>query len=319
MRKLGFLTGLMALVLAVASFGVRAEYPDRPIRFVAATTAGGTADILGRAIAEAMSKVLSQAIIVDNKPGADQIIGMEYVAKGQPADGYTVLVSGIDGQALLPLTKKGLRFDPMKDLTLVAWLGDSRYVLAGSNVAPYKSFKELMDFAKANPGKLNFGFSSPQTHFTSAVLAAELGVSVVPVPFPGAAPYITAALANTVDWGVFSEGTVTGLKSRFRVYGITGKGRSTGNPEAPTFAELGFPRLVGPGYALAVRTGTPQAIIDKLSAAAAAALVMPEVKASAQKAQLDIGYEKAEVAQRALADRYRFYEEYAKKGIFKTE
>jgi len=301
--------------LLACALGARADYPDKPIRFVAATTAGGTADLLARALADAMSKVLNQPIIVDNKPGADQIIGMEFAAKGQPADGYTAIVIGLDGQALLPLVKKGaLRFDPMADLTQVAYLGDIRYVIAGPATAPYKTFKELMDAAKANPGKMNYGSSSPQGRFPSLLLLDELKLEAIHVPFPGAGPYLTAVAAGTVDWVFIAENSGNTLKPRVRLYGITGRTRSPSNPEVPTFAELGHPRVLGTAYSLAVRTGTPQAIIDKLSAAAATAMATPEMKASAQKILFDLTYEKAEGAQRILMDRYKLYEEFAKKG-----
>jgi len=301
-------------VLAIA-MGAHADYPDKPIKFVAATTAGGTADLLARALADAMSKVLNQPIVVDNKPGADQIIGMEHVAKGQPADGYTAIVIGLDGQALLPLVKKGgLRFDPLADLTQVAFLGDIRYVLAGPASAPYKTFKELTDAAKANPGKMNYGSSSPQGRFPSLLLIDAMGLEATHVPFPGAGPYLTAVAAGTVDWVFIAENSGNTLKPRVRLYGITGRTRSPSNPDVPTFAELGHPRVMGTAYSLAVRTGTPQAIIDKLSAAAATAMATPEMKASAQKILFELQYEKADGAQRILAERYKLYEEFARKG-----
>jgi len=313
MRKFIGHIALGVSIMAVA-LGAHADYPDKPIKFVAATTAGGTADLLARALADAMSKVLNQPIVVENKPGADQIIGLEYVAKGQPADGYTAIVIGLDGQALLPLIKKGLRFDPLNDLTQVASLGEVRYVLAGPATAPYKTFKELTDAAKAQPGKMNYGSSSPQVRFPTLVLMDEMGIEATHVPFPGAGPYLTAVAAGTVDWAVIGENSGNTLKPRVRLYGITGRTRSSINPDVPTFAELGFPRIVGPAYALAVRTGTPQAIVDKLSAAAATAMATPEMKANTQKFQLELAYEKADGAQRVLRERYKLYEEFSKKG-----
>jgi hypothetical protein len=117
--------------LLAALMPARAEtYPDRVIKFVAPTTPGPTADVVARVVAEAMSKVLKQTIVVENKPGAEQAVGLEYIAKMAPADGYTVGVIGIDGQALMPLVRNNLRFDPMKELTLVAGLGEVRYLLA---------------------------------------------------------------------------------------------------------------------------------------------------------------------------------------------
>ena len=257
MRKLTCKIGLIAAILVFGATNVLADYPDRPIKFVAATTPGGTADILARGLGEAMSKILGQPIIVENKPGADQIIGLEYAAKGQPADGYTAILLGLDGQALL--------------------------------------------------------------RFPSLALLNDLGVDAVHVPYPGAAPYMTAVASGAIDWVFLGEVNATTLKSRVRILAITGKERSATNPDIPTFNELGFPKLFGPAYALAVRKGTPQAVADKLTAAATLAMNSPEVKAYWNKASIELKSDTAEVARRTLMDRYKFYEEFVKNGTMKAE
>ncbi len=315
-RKIKLAAGLL---LALGAATAYAQYPERPIRMVAATTAGGTADLLARGLGEAMSKILGQPIIVENKPGADQVIGLEYVAKGQPADGYTAILLGLDGQALLPLMKKNLRFDPLTDFTLLAGVGEGRYAMVAPATSPHKSFKELMDFGKANPGKLNYGSSGTPVRFPTLVLLNELGIDAVHVPYPGAGPYMSAVIGATVDWIFVGEVNATTLKPRVRVLGITGKQRSAGHPDVPTFSELGFPKLFGPAYALAVRTGTPQAIADKLAAAATTAMNSPEVKAYWAKATIEVRADSAEVARRTLMDRYKFYEEFVKNGTLKPE
>ncbi len=319
MRKLFSRIGLVATLLSLGMSSAFADYPDKPIRFVAATTAGGTADLLARGLGEALSKSLGQPIVVENKPGADQIIGLEYVAKSQPADGYTAILIGLDGQALLPLLKKNLRFDPMNDLTLVAGVGEGRYVMVAPATSKYRTFKELIDFGKANPGKLNYGSSGPQVRFPSLAVLHEMGVEAVHLPYPGAGPYMTAVASGTIDWIILGEVNAAGLRPRVIHYGITGKTRSTTLPDVPTFTELGFPKLFGPAYALAVRTGTPQAIIDKLSSAVAAAMTAPEVKAFWAKANIEVKNDSAEVAKRTLTDRYKFYEEFVKNGTMKAE
>ncbi len=314
-HKIGLLTGLLAL----AASSAYADYPDRPIKLIAATTAGGTADLLARGLGEALSKNLGQPFVIENKPGADQIIGLEYVAKNQPADGYTAILLGLDGQALLPLLKKNLRFDPMSDFTLIAGVGEGRYAMVAPATSPHKSLKELMDYGKANPGKLNYGSSGTPVRFPSLVLLHDLGIDATHVPYPGAAPYMTAVAAGNIDWVFLGEVNATGLKPRVRVLAITGKERSKTNPDVPTFAELGFPKLFGPAYALAVRTGTPQAIIDKLAAATAQAMNSPEVKAFWAKASIEIRNDSAEAARRTLTDRYKFYEEFVINGTMKAE
>jgi tripartite-type tricarboxylate transporter receptor subunit TctC len=319
MRNLYIHIGLLYALLLLSMTNALAQYPERPIRIVAATTAGGTADLLARGLGEALSKSLGQPIIVENKPGADQIIGMEYAAKGQPADGYTAILIGLDGQALLPLIKKNLRFDPMNDLTLVAGIGEGRYVMLAPATSKHRTFKELMDYGKANPGKLNYGSSAPQVRLPSLAVLYELGVAAVHLPFPGAGPYMTAVASGTIDWSILGEVNAAGLRPRVIHYAITGKTRSLTLPDVPTFTELGFPKLFGPAYALAVRTGTPQPIIDKLASAIAVAMTTPEVKNFWAKANIEVRNDSAEVAKRTLTDRYKFYEVFAKNGSLKAE
>jgi len=299
--------------MACGAPSAHAEYPERPIKFIAATTPGGMADLAARIVGAAMAKILNQTIVIENKPGAEQIIGMEFVAKGQPADGYTAIVIGIDGQALLPLTKKGLRFDPITDLTLVAGLGDTRGALVGPATAPFQNFKELLEAVKANPGKMNYGETGAQNRYPSQAVLDALNLKATPVPFAGAAPVYMAVSSGTVDWVFIGESNATTLKPRVRLYALTGSGRSTLNPEVPTFAELGFSKVLGPAYALGVRSGTPAAIAEKLTAAAAAALALPEVKAAAQKVLLDLAFQNAEGARRQMMERYQLYQDYAKR------
>lgn len=316
-RLIALLGGLLA-TLSVQLAHAQA-YPNKPIKFVAATSAGATADLIARVLADTMGKVMGHTITVEAKPGADQIIGMEYVARGNPADGYTVAVLGIDGQLLLPILKKELRFDPIKELTMVAGLGEMRYVLVGPASAPYKNFKELIDAVKASPGKFNYGASGPQVRFPTLMLIQELGLNMVYVPFAGGAPYITAVASGTIDWAVLSEASGNGIKPRGRIYAVTGQGRSVSNPDVPTFTELGFPRVYGPAYALAVRTGTPQAIIDRLSAAAGTALASEQARTSYAKMQFAIKHEPAEGISRTANERYTFYREMANKAGIKPE
>lgn len=284
-------------------------YPERPIRFVVPTTPGPMADVLARTLATSMARVLHQTIYVENKPGADQIVGLDYIAEGAPADGYTVGVIGLDGQVLLPLTRHDLTFDPRKDLTFVAGLGDVRYVLAGPATAPYRSFGELMNGAKAHPGKFNFGSSTPQVQLYSLAIARKFGLEVTHIPYSSGAPFVTALVAGDLDWGILAEGTSRPVSSKVRLYAVTGQSRSAISPDVPTFAELGLPEIRGPAYGLVVRNGTPPGIVARLSAAAAEALASADMKASAQKILFDISYQNFAAVQRASNERFEFYQD----------
>jgi tripartite-type tricarboxylate transporter receptor subunit TctC len=318
-RTLPLLTAVLALAAWAAGPAAAQTYPDRVIKFVAPTTPGPTADMVARTVAEAMSKVLKQSIVVENKPGAEQMVGLEYLAKSAPADGYTVGVIGIDGQALMPLVRKNLRFDPLKDLTLIAGLGEVRYLLASPATLAPANFKDLVQAARAAPGKYNYGSSTPQVRLYTLSLLQELNLDLVHVPFPSGAPFLTALAGGTIEWGLIAEGTAAPVRSRLHFHAITGTVRSAANPDVPTFAELGFPRVYGPAYALAVRTGTPKAVIDKLTAAAAVALASPELRAAAQKILFEARYEHPDAINRASAERYAFYRELTKRAGIEPE
>ena len=300
-----------AAISLLAGQAMAQDYPNRPIRFVVPSTAGATSDLLARVIATEMSKIFGQPIVVDDKPGANQIIALENVARS-PADGYTVGVVGVDGVVLLPLTTKALRFDPMLDLMPVAGLAEGRYVLAGSANRSWKNFSELVAFAKANPGKLNYGSSVHQVRFPIQLMIQRLGLDVVHIPYSGGAPYLQAIVGGTIDFGVISEGRVSAMGTRARLFAVTGQKRTASYPDIPTFSELNFPQVKGPSYSLSVRVGTPRAVIDKLSAAAAMALERPEVKTALANLYLESSYENPEVAAKSLGEQARFYAEFAK-------
>ncbi|HSV84031.1 MAG TPA: tripartite tricarboxylate transporter substrate binding protein [Ramlibacter sp.] len=321
LRRLTRRTALGAsLLFAFGAPAVQAQgWPDRPIKFIVPTTPGSAGDVLGRVLAETMNRTLNATIVVENKAGADQIIGLEHVAKGAPVDGYTVAVVGIDGQALLPITKKGLRFDPRKDLTLVAGIAEGRYVLAGPASAPYRNLKEFVQAAKAAPGKFNYGASGPVVRIPMLILMRDMGIDMVHVPFRGGGPYSAELAAGTLQLGFLSESSARPLASRLRFYGVTGSTRSPGNPDVPTLAEQGVSGVYGPAYGLAVRAGTPKAVVDKLSAAAAAAMESPEFKARTHGLLFAFRYDNAEMAQRLLDERVRAYQEIARRVGLEAE
>ena len=304
-------SGMHVVLLAASGMACAQTYPDKPIQFIASTTPGPMGDVVARVVAPAMSRVLNQTVLVINKPGAEQLVGLEYIAKSAPADGYTVGVIGIDGQALMPLVWKSLRFDPLKDLTLVAGLGEARYVLATPASASAASFRQVVDAARAAPGKFNYGASTAQVRLYTLSLTQELGLDLVHVPFSSGAPFLTALVGGQIDWGMIAEGTAMSVKTRVRVHAITGNTRSTANPDIPTFAELGFPKIYGPAYALGV--------IDRLSAAAAAALALPELKSGAQNILFVPAYDNQETITRGFNERVRFYQDLAKRAGLKPE
>ncbi len=295
------------------------DFPAKPLRFVVPTTPGSTGDLVARVMGIEMARVIGQPVIVDNKPGANQIIGLENVARQSPADGYTIGIVGIDGMALLPLTTKELRFDPLKDLTMVLGIAEARYVLVSPVAKPWKAFNELVAHAKANPGKLNYGSSVHQVRFPVMMLMQELGLDMLHIPYSGGRPYEQALATGTLDLGILTEGSASRAGNDFNLLATTGTQRMAARPNAPMFAEVGFPQIKGPAYGMSVRTGTPRTIVDKLAAAAGTALDRPEAKGAMEKLFLRVTNEKPDAVTRSTLETFRFYADFAKKVNLKPE
>lgn len=289
------------------------NYPNKIIRIIVPNTPGSTQDILPRIMTAEMSSALGQTIIVENKPGADSRIGYEYVAKEVPADGYTIASVNVTGLASLPFTTKDLRFDPLKDLPPIVGLAESRFALVSSINEPWKTFDELVAYAKANPGKLNYGASVPIVQLPMEELIRNLGLNIVHVPYPASALFVQALVGGEVQMGIVPEGYSTSLRDKLRTLALTGPRRREPFMDVPTFAELGFPQIPGTSFSLNVRAGTPKAVIDKLYAAASKALQNPAVKAQFEKAQLEIVNESPEHAANSLSAQGRFFAEITKK------
>jgi len=302
----------LALTVASAPAGAQ-DYPTRPVRFVVTYAPGVVTDIVARVIAPEMAKLLGQPVIVENKPGADTVIGFEHVARGSPADGYTVVVSIVPGLASLPLLTKDLKFDPLKDLPPVIDLTDSRLVFGSSNKFPWRTMAELVAAARANPGKLNYGVASSLTRIMMEGFVKDFNIDAVQVGFTGGGPWNTALGQGTVEMGFIAEGAAVGLAERVTALAVTGEDRSKHFPNAPTFRELGYPDYRGLAISLNVRAGTPRVAIEKLHAAAAAVMKQPEVRTRLQGAGFDIIADSSmEAASRRLADQARFFAQVAR-------
>ncbi len=311
-------TLLAACALLASASSHAQDYPNKPIRFIVPSSAATTNDGLTRVITTEMSKLLGQPIVVENKSGANQMIGVESLARSAP-DGYTVAILGVDGVAFMPIISAHMRFDPFKDIVPVATVAESRYVLAGPSARPWKSFRELMAHAKANPGKLNYGSSAPQVRYGMLLILQKLGVDIAYIPYSGGGPYLTALAAGTVDMGMAGDGTAASLGDRVQVFAITGNTRSPKLPNVPTFNELGVANVYGPTYSLFVPAGTPRPVVDKLTATMEKALQSPEVKASLEKLAFDISFEKGDAAARTLNERVKAYADFAKAIGLKPE
>lgn len=272
-----------ALALAVASTTTLAQdaWPSKPIRFVVPAAPGGTNDVLGRHLQEPLARLLGQPVIMEYKAGAGGAIASQFVAT-QPADGYTFLLHG-SGLVTVPLVQRKPLYDAMKDFVPVSLIGTSPMVLMTHPSTP-PTLKEFVEYARANPGKLEWGASALGGVGQLAMEAfhGAAGIkNMVMVPFPGAGPSAQALLAGQTKYMLSTPSSATrGLvaEGKMRVLGVSTGKRSPLLPDVPSIGE------VVPGYdtetwfGLVARTGTPQPVITRLADAIAQVVAMPDVQ-----------------------------------------
>ncbi len=262
------------------------NYPAKPVRIIVPYPPGGATDILARQISGKLSPMLGQTVIVENKAGASGVIGFDYVAKAQP-DGYTLLMGTANMTIVAAFGKAP--FDPTKDFAPVSTLVSSQNLLTVRPTLPVKSVQELVAYAKANPGKLNYGSSGIGTPLmTIEQLKALTGIDMVHVPYKGDAPAIADLMGGQID---MYASTVTGLighvrSGKLRALGVTSTKRAASLPDVPTIAEAGVPGYeLASWYGILAPAKTPPEIVKKLNDALVKIVAMPDV----QKQMIDGG------------------------------
>jgi len=278
-------------LLATAAFylaltgTVHAEdaWPSRPIKLVVPFAAGGTSDVLARALAEKLQGVLKQTVIVDNKAGAGGVIGADSVAKA-PADGYTILLGTIASHAINPALQPKMPYDALKDFAPVDLLGSISNVLLVGAGQPYKTVKDLAAAAKAKPGSVAFasaGQGSSQ-HMSGELFKQLAGAELTHIPNKGSAPAIQDVIGGQVP---MSFETVTVAlphiqSGKVRALAVTSAKRSPALPDTPTLQEAGVKGFdVASWQAIYAPAGTPPAIVQRLNAEIEKIVAMPDVKA----------------------------------------
>jgi tripartite-type tricarboxylate transporter receptor subunit TctC len=266
--------------LACAQAAAQPAYPARPVRFIVPSAAGGGTDIIARAISVKLGERLSQQFVVDNRPGAGQMIGIELAAKS-PADGYTILMAA-STLAINPVMYKQVPYDPVRDFAPITQAATLPNVLAVHPSLPVKSVAELVAYAKENPGKLNFASAgigtSPQ--MSIELLKSMTGIDMVHIPYKGTAPGVVDLLAGQVL--VMAPNVLTALphikSGKLRALAVTSAKRSEALPEVPTVAEAGVPGYDSTQwYGVLAPSGTPREIVARLHDAIVRALRDPEV------------------------------------------
>lgn len=270
-------TAVLALVTLCGAGAALAQsdYPSRPIKLVVPFPAGGTSDVLGRLMAEEMGKLLKQPIVVENIGGAGGIVGTERALK-MPADGYTLIQTGVGQSAVAHGLDPKLKYNSQTDFVHLTQVNSGPNLLVVHPSLPFKTVKDIVDHAKKNPGKLDYGF----THAASGHMAMELfkqttGIFLTGIPYRGGGPLLNDLLAGTVPMiFINQDAALPHIKAgKVRPIAISSLQRNPLYPDVPTVAESGYPGFQSLSWSgLSVAKGTPQPIVDKLEAAAVQAL-----------------------------------------------
>lgn len=278
----GALLGGATLGLGGSRAVAQSALPKGPVRILVGFSAGGSADIVGRLIAEKFRERTGLATLVENKPGVSGVIATEAVAKSPP-DGNALILAAMASTIMAKLTFTKLPYDPQKDLAPVSLVSTFQLVLAVTPTMPVTDMKGFADWAKANPTKASFGVPAVggHSHFFGLMLGKTLGVDMQVVPYKGSAPMITDLSSGQLHVGVsaLSDFLASHKAGKVRIIATSGKERSLSAPDLPTFTESGFPALVGDGWlGLYAPAGTPPATVAALGAEMAAVVNLPEIR-----------------------------------------
>jgi tripartite-type tricarboxylate transporter receptor subunit TctC len=270
------------LVACTNAYAQTTSFPNKPIRIVIGFPPGGATDILGRDFAAKLTDELKQQVIIENKPGADGTIGADLTAKAAP-DGYTLTVGTTSNHAIAPSLYKKLPYDPVKDFAPITMLAVSQNVVVINPSLPINNIKELVAYAKANPGKMNYGSSGNGTisHLTGEMFNALSGTEILHIPYKGSALVFPDLLSGQISMMYDSTISVGALikSGKVKALAVTGTKRSKQMPELPTVAESGYPDFDSSNFfGFFAPAGTPKDIIDKLLAASVKVLSMPELQ-----------------------------------------
>ena len=279
-RRRGFASAAAVVLLAgglatAHRAEAQAPYPSKPVRVVVAFTAGGTTDILARAVTQQMSEKLGQPFVIDNKPGGGGNIGTEFVVRA-PADGYTLIVNSVGPMAVNQTLYKNLPYDPLTDLVPVVQIADVPNVLVVNPGVPAKTMEEFIAHAKANPNKLNYGSTGVGTssHLSSYMLSKRIGAETLHIPYKGATA-LNDLLAGRVQF-MFATipSVISHIKAgKLRAIAVSSLQRSRSLPDVPTVAEKGFPDFsAGSWFGFFAPKGTPEPVIALLNKAVNEAL-----------------------------------------------
>jgi len=272
---------LAALIALAAPQAPAQTYPQKPVRLIVPAPAGGPTDVPGRLIADGLSNLVGQRFVVENRVGAGGLVAGEYVSRA-PADGYTLLYANTSVLAVNPaLQGTNMPYDPAKAFAPVGFVSNSPQLLVGNPKLPYRTVQELVAWAKANPGKLNFATAGVGTlpHLTYELFKMETGINALNVPYSGGGPALTAVIAGQADV-LFDLVSPRVKNGEVRAIAITGPERNSDLPGVPTIAESGYPAVTSTsGTGIVAPAGIPKEIVTALNARLNELIERPDTQA----------------------------------------
>ena len=271
---------ILSAALAPAAWA-QADYPNKPVKIIVTFPPGGTSDVLARMLAEELGKSLKQPFIVENIGGAGGTIGTERALK-MPADGYTLIQTGVGQNAVAHGLDPTLKYNSLTDFIHLTQVNSGPNVLVVNPATPFKTVKDVVDFAKKNPGKLDYGY----THAASGHMAMELfkqttGIFVTGIPYRGGGPLLNDVLGGTVPMiFINQDSALPHVKAgKLRAIAVSSAQRNPLYPDVPTVAESGYQGFEALSWSgMSVAKGTPQPIVDKLEAAISQAMSTEAIK-----------------------------------------
>lgn len=271
---------LMTSLLPLAA-NAQADYPNKPVKIIVPFPAGGTSDVMGRLLAEELGKILKQPFIVENIGGAGGVIGTERATKATP-DGYTLIQTGVGQNAVAHGLDPNLKYNSITDFIHISQVHSGPNVLVVHPDAPFKTLKDLVAYAKVNPGKLNYGFTPAASgHMAMEQFKQTAGIFMLGIPYRGGGPMMTDILGGTIPMMFINQDVaLQHVKAgKLRALAVSSAQRNSLYPDVPTVAESGYPGFEALSWSgISALKGTPQPIVDKLDAAMVQVLKSPAVK-----------------------------------------
>jgi tripartite-type tricarboxylate transporter receptor subunit TctC len=287
MRKIGMLTAAI-MALGLSSPGHTQSYPSKPIKVIVPLTPGSPVDVVGRLVGQHLSTALKQPVIIENRPGAGATIGAKSVAIAEP-DGYTLLHTAAN-HVIAPAAFKNLSYDPIGDFAPVGATATSPFVVVLTLNLPINTIPELIAYAKANPGKLNWGYGlGTSPHLIGEMFKHITKADIASIPYKGGAQAVTDILGGQIHMNIGTTATVVPLvrSGKLRALAVIGEGRYRDLPEVPTMVESGVPLAFTFWTGLLAPKGTPADVMQKLNTTLNDVLQTPELKDSMAKLGLD--------------------------------